>query len=219
MLATVHTSLRVTSPHDVIDIASSNIRRLTMSTSFSGIGAPEVACDTLYHALCAFSDDTIRVDHTDNTHRPRCLFGVEIDAAARAELKLLPHGPECVFYNVVDFFRDSHRDFICAHASTLTAAHFEDLVMSGNLTRRHAACCIHGMACELHRADIHIAGTPCPDWSPQQNQRLGEHGPTSLAYYAWCATRRLIQEPGILHENVPEFPVSCLERVLQGTIS
>ena len=73
----------------------------------------------------------------------------------------------------------------------------------------HMHCEIHGRSCELKRADIHVSGTPCVAWS-SQGLRVGASGASALSFFSWIGQRRLIQERGILHENVPDFPVSLL---------
>eukprot|EP00959_Pyramimonas_sp_CCMP1952_P142084 2974228-Pyramimonas_sp.AAC.1 len=89
---------------------------------------------------------------------------------------------------------------------------------SGKLVQSRAYCYVHERECCYERARIHIAGTPCPDWSPQQNDRDGMSGCTILPFYVWCAQRRLLQESGILRENVEGFPVALLVQNLGGHV-
>ena len=67
--------------------------------------------------------------------------------------------------------------------------------------------------CPITQASIHTAGTECVAWSPQ-GAKGGTAGKRALPWYTWCAQRRLIQEDYILHENVPEFPLSLLQAEL-----
>ena len=62
-------------------------------------------------------------------------------------------------------------------------------------------------------ASIHIAGTPCTDWSSMGTQS-GAGGLTMVFLFAWIGLRRLVQEPVIIQENVTKFCVSYLEKFI-----
>lgn len=72
---------------------------------------------------------------------------------------------------------------------------------------REAYCVIHGRTCSLLRNGaglLHIAGTPCIDYSGMGDME-GADGPTIVFFLTWAGIRRIIQEPVLLHECVPEF--------------
>lgn len=58
-------------------------------------------------------------------------------------------------------------------------------------------------------ADLHIAGTPCVDFS-LRGDRGAEEGPTMSVFGAWIAQRIQLQETYILQENVPQFQPSLI---------
>lgn len=62
-------------------------------------------------------------------------------------------------------------------------------------------------------ASIHIAGTPCADFSVKGNQ-MAELGPTFVLFLCWCAQRLLLQESILIQENVHQFKVELLFRML-----
>ena len=72
----------------------------------------------------------------------------------------------------------------------------------------NGACNIAGAV-----AFLHIAGTPCVAWSSMGNQD-GVDGDSMLHFLIWIGLRRLLQEPIIIQENVPQFPVSLLAEYL-----
>ena len=63
--------------------------------------------------------------------------------------------------------------------------------------------------CKAKRANRHTAGPPCVAFSPQGSNEGLCHAST-LAFLVWVAQRLLLDEDGILFENVPEFPFEVL---------
>lgn len=59
----------------------------------------------------------------------------------------------------------------------------------------------------------HLAGTSCTAFAAI-GKKLGIRDATVLPFLAWIGHRILLQEPEILHENSPRFPVVILERFL-----
>lgn len=71
-------------------------------------------------------------------------------------------------------------------------------------------CAMHvGKCCVLGTAIIHVAGTPCVDWSPIGPQG-GESGDAWLSFVVWVLLRRIIMEPIVIHENSSRFPLQVL---------
>ena len=69
----------------------------------------------------------------------------------------------------------------------------------------------------MRKACVHAAGTPCTDFSSQgKSEKTTGH--TMLYFIVWAAQRLLLQEDGVLHENVPEFVVGILVTLL-GSVS
>ena len=71
----------------------------------------------------------------------------------------------------------------------------------------------HTRTCQAKEADLHVAGTPCVDFS-SRGSRQGLAGKTSAALIAWIGQRLRIQEAFIIQENVPSFPTDILQKVL-----
>lgn len=68
-------------------------------------------------------------------------------------------------------------------------------------------------ALKVSSARLHVAGTPCTDYSLKGGQ-LREAGLTFILFLAWCAQRLLLQEDILIQENVPQFPVALLVKFL-----
>ena len=60
---------------------------------------------------------------------------------------------------------------------------------------------------------IHIAGTPCTDFSLRGSQD-GADGVTIVYLYAWAAQRRDLQEEYVVQENVVQFEIELLDDLL-----
>ena len=75
--------------------------------------------------------------------------------------------------------------------------------------RLSAPCKQHRCICTHPRAQQHIAGTPCTDFSSMGTMQR-EEGATAMAFLTWCAMRLRLQENFIFHENVSSFPIALL---------
>ena len=72
---------------------------------------------------------------------------------------------------------------------------------------RESYCLVHKQTCALTRFGcglLHVAGTPCIDYSLMGTQQ-GSEGPTTGSVMAWTGQRKVIQEPVIIAECVVEF--------------
>jgi site-specific DNA-cytosine methylase len=70
----------------------------------------------------------------------------------------------------------------------------------------HTQC---GFACKARRAKLHIAGTPCVDFSTRGLQAK-ENGPTLVFLLCWIAMRIMLQEMLVIQENVADFTTNLL---------
>ena len=157
----------------------------TMSTAFSGIGAPENALHAIMcHLGCECS-------------RPLC--NIEWDLECRRELCALPHPPMCLFDDINQFWNET-----IDMGSISSVSQYEKLIKSGIGILPHGWCLLHLRTCKLQTAECHIGGTPCPDWS-SQGSRNKEAGPDAMATMAWIGQRYTLEEPIWINENVAAF--------------
>ena len=66
----------------------------------------------------------------------------------------------------------------------------------------------------MRRTYLHVAGTPCKDFSTQNNSRPGLGGKTTRHLLIWVALMRLVLPQIIICENVPSFPPRILVKYL-----
>lgn len=178
-----------------------------MSSAFSGIGAADVAVETLLEG--------IRV-HTDRSMTYRNLFCIEYDSECQMELLSLGTPPE---HLVEDILGLVHQDIYALFHACRNRWSYRDYVKWLTHTKRRfvrpsAPCILHpscgNQGCELSRADVHVAGTPCPDFSTFSNKPNEFQGDQLPCLMIWIGQRLLLQEPFILHENVPGINASTI---------
>lgn len=205
----------ITSGCDIIDSEellnrlADSMEDTTISTSFSGVGSPEVASNMLHAALRQ------RLPHR-SIRRPRVLSQVEWDKDAQAELMILGEADNaCLFGDIASFFRDDIKEDIGAlksnpaHALEVMAP----VIASGNAMTRFAPCLRHGRMCGMQVAKRHVAGTSCTAFSAIGARQAAADG-TIVYFLAWVGMRLLLQEPEVVQENVKAFDTSLIARFL-----
>ena len=184
--------------------------RLSISTCFSGVDTPGVAIDMLAAELARANCDS----PAGNAYGMRSLHAVDMLEESRFELMMLPTPPECIYKNVLDFLNPAVAKTMVAACTTLTHDDICELIhVRSDVVVAEGPCLIHGRCCQMTSATFHVAGTPCVDYS-NMGARRKANGPTNLAFLVWAGLRRLLRETFIIHENVPQFPVSILEQAL-----
>ena len=82
-----------------------------------------------------------------------------------------------------------------------------------NAAVAQACCLIFFCANKAEDADVHVAGTPCTDFSVRGLQQ-GLQGKTTPALFAWIGQRLIIQEKYVLQENVMGFVTDLFQELL-----
>ena len=186
-------------------------QKITLSTAFSGIGAPEQAC----HGLAQYLAEKHAVD--PRKFRLYCASGVEWNAFSRAELSRHAHAPRHLFIDIAEFIHDSIRRGVqdAAAQGKWTVDSLAETLNKPGAIVPWGTCSVCNAQCQMTTSTIHCAGTPCVDFSSMPGaSHMGALGPASVTLFVWIGLRLLLQEPVIIHENVPSFPVSLLERFL-----
>ena len=128
---------------------------------------------------------------------------------------MLPNAPKHIFTDITAFVRPGAQDDMREWAPHMTFAKLRDLLFKGeNVMFTDKAYCIRCRKyCQVHRSSVQVAGTSCVAWSS-----FGTHaqasGPTVLSFMVWILMRRRLQEPAVLHENVPDFEPELLVDLL-----
>jgi len=156
-----------------------NLRSATVSTAFSGIGAPEVALSFWHAAVDGMFGQDVR-------HEGQLLYSVELTEEARTELSMLECPAVCSFADITSFINPAIKSSVINRASTFSLAELERIFMQHNVVVESSHCTRHGRRCTAQRALLHIAGPPCVDWSAQ-GVGLGVLGPTMVAFMVWVA--------------------------------
>ena len=89
----------------------------------------------------------------------------------------------------------------------------ELLLSATSCTKRSAYCMRCNSYCYTPEADVHVAGSPCTDFSIRGG-RAELQGATTWGLMSFISMRRQIQEAYWIQENVQEFPVSLLSELL-----
>jgi hypothetical protein len=181
----------------------------TISTAFSGIDCPATAHKLLRHAVGKALGRRLL--------SPANLSAIEWNVEAQNELAKHPDAALCMYGDITDFFVPPVQATVNAMIESKSfdrALHLlGPVVKSGRAVSPMARCVNHQGHCRLQRARLHIAGTPCTDWS-QAGDQAKTSGITMVHFLAWVALRRLIREPMLVQENVPLFPQALLIELL-----
>lgn len=198
---------RELSPTDSVwDMLRDRYENTSFSTAFSGVDAPGTSIACLQVAL----ERKLGVPVPSMPH----LHAIEWYGPSQEELKTHPHAPQHLAGDITDFFHQKiQKQVMRLHKIGKVMDILPQLVMSGKAVRRTAYCMQCRRECEVPMASIHIAGTPCTDWSSMGTQS-GAGGLTMVFLFAWIGLRRLVQEPVIIQENVTKFCVSYLEKFI-----
>ena len=181
-----------------------HMQGVTVSTAFSGIGAAEVALGTIERGLATAGMQELSV---------RSLFAVEINTECQIELQCLATKPDCIYADMVELIAPGIREHMREYGHRLRFDDLVQLAKKPKFATAHASCMIHRNTCTAQRASLHVAGTPCVDYS-SSGKRSGILGGTLLPFLAWVGQRRTLQEPAILHENVQQFAPELLDKFL-----
>ena len=177
-----------------------------ISTSFSGIGAPEIGLAMITSYVSKHTGmDTLRF---------RSTAALDWNQHSRDELLHSNHPPEHLFQDQNEFINANLRKKIMARfdASTILGTElWEALSVPGAIVDR-AYCHVCNNWCAWpHADDIHAAGSPCTDFSGMPGAKQGgTMGPSSLALMVWARMVLITSPSVVIHENVPEFEESIL---------
>ena len=110
------TSEFLTRHNSGLEEVASAARRITFSTSFSGIGAPEQAHSASCVAMSAFLGRLVSPG--------RHFFAIEVDQECQYELQMAPVSPECIFCNMLDSIAPKVRQTIVSNSNIIS---YEDM--------------------------------------------------------------------------------------------
>lgn len=187
---------------------------LTLSTAFSGVGCPEIAGSMV---CCYFLAHLgISVLGSNYPRHLRTLWAVECEPDAQDELRHSAYGPEHLFENTLNFISSDVRRRIIQKSTQWSNAQLAAVGRAGDTCLSGAKCLCHNALtlCLALASDMHVAGSPCIDYSRQWHAAKQTDGDSFPSTYAWMLHRLHCLEALIVHENVAGFPVELMVDVL-----
>ena len=131
------------------------ISNLSISTSYSGVGAPEVCAHLLKNEVES------KLGHKISS--PEIYFQMEYDEACRSELSLLdkvtdPEQSTCLFGDLCDFYVDSLQDVVkhLMQKPDLALEILAKMITTGEAVKSSAYCYKHKKVCELSLFSIQV---------------------------------------------------------------
>ena len=201
-------------------------RCITLSTSFSGIGSPELAS----HYICMFFLYLLGRSCLGESY-PVCLpvlWACEIDIGCQDELRNSKFAPMHLFDDILSFLKPQLASRLLSRIHEFSLGQLCDMIKEGNICKNSAGCIIcsgkvsrrgrrsqtRRKECVANPAKVHAGGTPCIDFSPQWHAHQAEKGDAFITLFAFMAQRAEQREEICIHENVVGFNLQVLERGL-----
>ena len=181
---------------DTLQSAVELLDETTISTAFSGIDAPGTGLEM---AILELSHRVGR-----SIPPPKHLQAIEWFTESQYELMIHPNAPSCIFNDISEFLVKGVRPLARQLRGPATAQVLGPVIKTGRAIAPSAYCIRHKCMCELQCARIHIAGTPCTDFS-KMGQQKEVSGGTTLHLLVWIGMRLKLQESVIIQENVVAF--------------
>jgi len=170
-----------------------------VSTSFSGMGCPEIAIEMIKAHVCSLGPDFAKIGMCIN-------YGMCLDKNRECRKVLLQNLPgRCVFKDILDFVEKGKN-------------------MKTWKLRSQCSCALHENDCDLMPSDaasgcakVMIAGPPCTPWS-KRGKRQGNNDPQAQTHLIWASfvlrekfdivIFECVYDPEVL-QNVTKFFGQC----------
>ena len=154
----------------------------SMSTAYSGVGAPETAFKVMKYRLEQRLGRALQCRHQSPGHM------VEWNREFQAECLLAADG-ECVFSDISQFWRPELKRSVIPELLSKPAMAMQVLspvIMSGNAVQLTDQCIKHGKMRCLRTCQRHVAGTSCKGFS-KRGVRLGCTDADAVHFLAWVS--------------------------------
>ena len=199
---------------EVLESLASELREDSMSTAFSGVGAPETAKAVLLNRL----GNRLGRELSVNQHAARIQHSIEWFTPSTEECKLTADlHDSCVFSDIGQFYRPELLEDTIPSLLAKPAMAFQvlmPLIMSNRAVCTKGWCVRHQKYCSLKTNKRHTAGTSCRGYS-RRGAQLGNTDTDVIYSLCWCALRRTLQESDITQENVESFPIRFIADLLE----
>ena len=197
--------------HQLLGKLASELEEDSLSTAFSGIGAPETATNVTRYRLGKRLGRDLKHKHASLGHM------VEWKTSSQEECKLIgKHHGCCVFGDIGQFFRQVIKDGVLKQIIAkpqVAVSLLTPLILSGQAMSTHGDCLVHGKKCAMKTCNRHVAGTSCRPFS-RRGAGLSTSDGDMIYTLAWAGLRRVLQEPDLTQENVEGCPVELIDGLL-----
>ena len=161
--------------------------------------------DAVTIALREFSSAVKRrLSHVVVWEGPKCQHLIEWDKENCAELSLLhPSGTTCVFGDLHSFFVDEIQNklWLMHRRPEIAWESLLPLVRLGKATQTKAWCFAHNAYCDQKPTDCAFGGTPCTDFTSNNNFQPRGAGFTMVTLCAFSSNRILLGDKRFVYEN------------------
>ena len=183
---------------------------ITMTSAFSGIGSADVAMHMLHQDL---------LGETGKSFRYRNVYAIEWEPQCQYELRLLPKPPEHLYSDINGFLNPKVSEAVLDNVRRWTWPQLTKMVKKRNFVSSTATCmqCSTGTrlcSCAIGKSDLHIAGSPCVDFSSFKNNPKFMAGDNVLCLMTWVGMRLRMQDRCVLHEITPNFDHGVFEELM-----
>ncbi len=185
----------------------------TLSTSFSGVCTPSCALEAL--SLASACDGNAATSDIGSNSEFNYLYAIERDPECLRELQTLPRRPSCLHGDITSFLAPGVIERCDALGAKPPWTDLARILFEDGAVRLYADCIMHGKACHLVRAWLHVAGCPCVDWSSLGSKSKCT-GHTMRLFLIWCRHRILLGDRHIIIENVKDFDVNIVLTIFQS---
>ena len=179
-----------------VDQMASAFATIDISTAFSGVCAPSTALHCILEGL-----QPVKAKHISFTYR----WAIEWSTEAQLELNVLPVKPDDLFSDILSFLTPKAAQELTSLGPEPQLVDMENIILRSK----------NAITIRMVGSRIHIAGTPCTDFSPQ-GKCEGLSGITMKYLLTWCRIMLELRIPIIVTENVKSFPWRQLHAYLPG---
>ncbi|CAK0872721.1 unnamed protein product [Prorocentrum cordatum] len=147
-------------------------------------------------------------DQESNAIMPTIEYAVEIDHEKKAELRLSPHAPRCMFSDYEDFWKVEIKSTINRLKSEGQKVNLNSilpLILSDRAVNAKAKCSKCNKDCIMEYVDIHVAGVSCKPFSKFGKREALESDDHMSAFGAWAGTVRYTKPKVVVFENSDRF--------------
>ena len=188
-----------------LEYLARKMRKMTVSSAFSGIDAPAVGDSMLCARLAELTAEPVK--------EMKYLHACEIDPECQAELMRLPNPPEIIYGDLEDFFAPEVYKSINKRRLEGHDVTWEDLLLTikgGRAIVPEGYAINHRRRIKIEHTELHRAGLTCHAWAGF-GKHDGTSGKSMVHIASWFAIRRYTEDTIIIVEEAEKFNTKLLD--------